>query len=118
MKAAGAGDADTIIITLDTTRGTEAVVRASRKSNSDAAIYARGSNLEQCKRLHELGATHTVSENLEASLELARLTLTHSGVDAQQTKDILDEFRRIYSNQMAESAENTSCRSRGRLDPR
>jgi hypothetical protein len=88
-----------------------------RKNNSDAAIYVRGSNLEQCRRLHELGATHTVSENLEASLELARLTLAHSGIDAQQTKDILDEFRRIYSDQMGESTE-TSCRSRERADPR
>lgn len=116
MKAAGADDADTIIITLNTTQGTKAVVAALRKSNSDAAIYARGSNLEQCRRLHELGATHTVSENLEASLELARLTLAHSGVDAQQTRAILDEFRRIYSDQMGESTE-TSCRSTERLDP-
>jgi len=117
MKAAGADDADTIIITLNTAQGTEEVVTALRKRNSDAAIYVRGSNLEQCRRLHELGATHTVSENLEASLELARLTLAHSGIDTQQTKDILDEFRRIYSDQMGESTE-TSCRSRERADPR
>ena len=117
MKAAGADDADTIIITLNTAQGTEEVVTALRKRNSDAAIYVRGSNLEQCRRLHELGATHTVSENLEASLELARLTLAHSGIDTQRSKDILDEFRRIYSDQMGDSTE-TSCRSRERADPR
>jgi len=117
MKAAGADDADTIIITLDNAGATEAVVAALRKSNQDAAIYVRGSNLEQCRRLHELGATHTVSENLEASLELARLTLSHCGVEARQSKDILDEFRRIYSDQMGESAENSNCRTRDRPDP-
>jgi voltage-gated potassium channel Kch len=103
VKAAGANGATAIIITLDDPKGIEEVVKALHGANTEIDIYARGHDLAQCKRLHEIGATHTVSENLEASLELARLAMARSGLDASNTESVLKNYRQAYREQMHES---------------
>jgi hypothetical protein len=43
-----------------------------------------------------LGATVAVSENLEASVELARAVLLHEGVAADEGEALLQAFRAEY----------------------
>ena len=59
-------------------------------------IMARGHDSEQCRRLRDLGATMAVSENLEASLELARAALTRDSGDVAAADAMLERFRRAY----------------------
>jgi len=49
-----------------------------------------------------LGASGAVSENVEASLELARMVLSNVGVDETIREDILEDFRQKYHAQIDE----------------
>lgn len=53
----------------------------------------RGHNAEQCRKLRKLGASLVVSENLEASLELAREALVRDDGDAVAADDLVLRFR-------------------------
>lgn len=103
LKAAGAGDATTIIVTLNDADGAERVVSSLRKTHPDKTIYVRGHNLDQCRELRRLGASGVVSENVEASLELARMALLSAGASERKRESILAEFRQKYRAQIDES---------------
>ena len=96
LKAVGAKDARILILTLNDPEASEQVVASLRKTHPDIEIYARGSSMVQCRKMHELGASKTVSENVEASLELSRLVLKNIGVDKAKRESIIDRFRRDY----------------------
>ena len=96
LKAVGAKDARIIIMTLNDPEASEQVIASLRKAHPDIEIYARGHSMVQCRKMHELGATKTVSENVEASLELSRLVLKNIGTDKAKRKSIIEKFRRDY----------------------
>jgi len=100
LKAAGAAHAQVIIVTLNDPEGTEEVVSALRESHPEKIIYARGHSLQQCQELRKIGASGAVSENLEASLELARLALSKIGVAESKRDKILNDFRIKYRSQI------------------
>ena len=100
LKAVGAATAKMIIITLNDTHATEELVITLRALYPNAQLYARGHNLQQCKELQQLGAFGVVSENLEASLELARMVLENCGEDAEAREKLLQEFRLAYYGNM------------------
>ena len=100
LEAAGAKSARIIIGTLNDADATEQVVSSLRKTHPDINIYVRGHSLDQCRELRRLGASGAVSENVEASLELARMALTSIGYREKQRKAILDDFRRTYRAQI------------------
>ncbi len=102
LKGAGAGDAQTIIVTLNDTDAAEQVVSSLRKNHPDKTIYVRGHNLNQCRELRKRGASGVVSENVEASLELARMALMTAGVNEKDRENILGEFRHTYRAQIDE----------------
>jgi monovalent cation:proton antiporter-2 (CPA2) family protein len=96
LKAAGARNAGMIIVTLNDPRAAEEVVASLRNIYPDTHIYARGRSLDQCRELRRLGASGVVSENIEASLELARMALTRMGVAEKEREAVLGDFRRRY----------------------
>ncbi len=100
LKAAGASDAQIIIVTLNDTDAAERIVSSLRKTHPDNMIFVRGHNLEQCRELRRLGASGVVSENLEASLELARMALVTTGTTEKKQETILEDFRRKYRAQI------------------
>ena len=102
LKAVGAATAKMIIITLNDVVATEELVRSLRVLYPEANIYARGHNLEQCRELQQLGVFGVVSENLEASLELARMVLEGCGENVESRDKILQEFRLAYNENMGE----------------
>jgi voltage-gated potassium channel Kch len=56
-------------------------------------VIVRGHNAEQCRTLQKLGASLVVSENLEASLELAREALLRDHSDADEAESLILRFR-------------------------
>jgi len=102
LKAAGASDAEMIIVTLNDPNATELVVSSLRTMHPDKRIYARGHNLFQSQELRRLGASGVVSENIEASLELARMALTDIGIKKKRCEAIIDKFRESYHAQIDE----------------
>ncbi|TNG00210.1 MAG: potassium transporter KefC, partial [Gammaproteobacteria bacterium] len=100
LKAVGASDAKAIIVTLNDINATEEVVASLRETYPQIKIYARGHNLEQCRKLRKLGAFGVVSENIEASLELARMVMTNVGLSEKKGEAILRDFRHTYYSQV------------------
>tara|TARA_B100000959_G_scaffold267111_1_gene310242 strand:- start:2008 stop:2508 length:501 start_codon:yes stop_codon:yes gene_type:complete len=100
LKAAGASNAQVIIVTLNDPNATEEVVSSLKKIYPEINIYARGHSLNQCRELRRLGASGVVSEHIEASLELARMLLLNIGVNEKKRKAIIEDFRRKYHAQI------------------
>jgi len=100
LEAAGARNARIIIVTLNDPDAVEQVVSSLRKTHPEVNIYVRGHSLDQCRELRRLGASGAVSENVEASLELARMALVSVGYEKKKWKAILDDFRRTYHAQI------------------
>jgi monovalent cation:proton antiporter-2 (CPA2) family protein len=100
LEAAGASNAQVIIVTLNDPDATEQVVKSLRKTHPEVYIYARGNSLNQCRELGKLGASGAVSENVEASLELARMALIKVNVDEKKRETILTDFRQTYHSQI------------------
>lgn len=96
LKAAGAGNARVIIVTLNDPNASEQLVTSLRKSHPEIIIFVRCHRMSQCLTLRRLGATGAVSESIEASLELARLALLSVGHTHDGQQAILDDFRRQY----------------------
>ncbi|HID28437.1 MAG TPA: potassium transporter KefC, partial [Desulfobacterales bacterium] len=100
LKAAGASSAKVIIVTLNNPDTTEKVVSTLRELYPKIDIFVRGHSLDECRELRRLGASGAVSENVEASLELARMALTNIRFDRKKRESILRGFRRRYHAQI------------------
>ena len=112
LRAAGIADATLVIVTLDDFEATEDAVAALRQLRPNVTILVRGHNAEQCRTLQKLGASLVVSENLEASLELAREALLRDRGDADEAENLILRFRdEHYSGVEDEEPAQTSDRS-------
>lgn len=100
LKTAGVCNAQAIIVTLNDPDATEEIVSSLRRTYPEKNIYARCQSLNQCRELRKLGASAAVSENIEASLELARMALLAAGVNKNKQEFILKDFRRTYYAQI------------------
>ncbi len=93
LRSVGVANADLVIITLDDFEATEEVVNAMNQVHPTVTTLVRGHNAEQCRKLRKLGASLVVSENLEASLELAREALIRDDGDAVTAEKLVLSFR-------------------------
>mgnify|MGYP001553124299 CR=1 FL=1 len=96
LRSIGIADARCVIVIIDDFEAGERIVATLREAHPHIEILARGHNATQCRRLRDLGATVAVSENLEASVELARAVLIHAGVAADEGEALLQAFRAEY----------------------
>jgi monovalent cation:proton antiporter-2 (CPA2) family protein len=101
FRNACADNAEVIIITLNEAEATEELLVSLRKMYPDVPIYARGHSLDDCLKLRRLGATAVVSENFEASMELARKALISTGYEDKTLHAILANFRQTYNAKIA-----------------
>lgn len=104
LRAVGVADASLVIVTLDDFEAAEDIVATVHNMHPDVTILARGHNANQCRMLRQLGAALAISENLEASLELAREALTFDGGDIGSTETLLRRFRREHYANIAKGA--------------
>lgn len=93
LRSIGVADADLVIVTLDDFEATEDVVNAMHQIHPEVAVLVRGHNAAQCRTLRKLGASLVVSENLEASLELAREAMIRDDGDALEAEHLILRFR-------------------------
>jgi voltage-gated potassium channel Kch len=104
LRTVGVADASLVIVTLDDFAAAEGIVAAVRSTYPNVTILARGRDAHQCQVLRQLGVALAVSENLEASLELAREVLIRDGADTDSAETLLRGFRRKYYANVAEGA--------------
>ena len=102
LRAAGTTGPRVIIVTLNDPSSTQKLILALKELYPGALIFARGHNLDQCRELRRLGASGVVSENVEASLVLARMTLEKMGVEENTREEMLLEFQQKYEAQIDE----------------
>ncbi|WP_031433937.1 monovalent cation:proton antiporter-2 (CPA2) family protein [Methylomarinum vadi] len=102
LKAAGADRASMLIVALDNREHAENLVTVIRQNYPNLPIHARGRSRSHCETLLSHGANTAVSETLEASLRLAELALTDSGVDQVKTSQLLNDYRHGYYQRLRE----------------
>jgi monovalent cation:proton antiporter-2 (CPA2) family protein len=96
LRSVGVADARLVIVTVNDFEAAEHIVAALHRAHPSVSILARGHDARQCQALRQLGARLAISENLEASLDLAREALAHALIDPKQTEALLGRFRKDY----------------------
>ncbi|MDU0114591.1 monovalent cation:proton antiporter-2 (CPA2) family protein [Psychrosphaera aquimarina] len=104
LNSAGIKHAAYMVVTVNEAETAKTLVETIHKQLPDLTIYARGHDRSTCHQLRELGATNAVSENIEASIELARLILTHYELDQdeltlEQLNIVLNDYKTNYYKQ-------------------
>jgi len=104
LRAAGVEEAQAVIVTINDPKAAEELVQFLRETYPSVNLYARGHSLEQCLNLRKVGASDVVSENMEASLELARMALADIGVEEAHREQMIGEYRQVYHTQIGREA--------------
>lgn len=114
FKAANVGKAAMVLVTLDDTESAKRIVAALRSQYPELPLYARGSDRSHCEELLKMGASATVSENLETSLQLGHLALTKWGIPDSDSTHLVEAFRQRYYHRFA--ADRQSAAGADELD--
>jgi len=96
LKRCGVGEAPALVVTMDNSEATEAVVELARSLRPDLTIVARARDARHAKRLYELGVTDAVPETVEASLQLSETVLVEIGVPMGLVIASIHERRDAY----------------------
>ncbi len=107
LRLAGVQQAIAVVVTINGSTDTKELVRFLRKEHPKVKLYARGHNLDQCVALRQVGASDVVSENIEASLELAKMVLIEAGVEPAESEAVIEEYRHSYHQQIGKGEYNT-----------
>lgn len=96
----GIGRAAAFVTTMDAPGSAEHVVGAVHDRWPHVPIYARARDADHARRLRARGAFGTVSETVEASLELCEELLTGIGFPEDAARSIVDERRDIFASRI------------------
>ena len=96
LRAAGAEQAKMIVVSLDDYQNVDRMVALTRQYYPDMPIHARAKDRQHCADLTSLGVTTAVSETLETSLRLTHEILLRSGLNEDDAKKAITEFRDDY----------------------
>ena len=86
----------TVIITINDFHAAEELVSLLKSKVPRAYILVRGHNASQCQNLLAMGADDVVSENLQASLELAKLAFQNSNIKEEDYSETIEDFKKEY----------------------
>jgi len=118
LRAAGAGEAKLMVVSLDRAEAVEELVGAVRAAFPELPVYARGHDRYACEKLLELRATGVVSETLESSLQLAKMALISAGLSPAEADARVDMVRRRdYGHLIERTAPPSASASRGSSSP-
>jgi monovalent cation:proton antiporter-2 (CPA2) family protein len=98
LHSAGVAHAKLMVVAIDNPEVVRHVVAEVHKLYPQLPIFARGHSRQRCETLIQVGASGVASENLEASMQLARFALTGAGVDDALVDQQLDAYRHEYYN--------------------
>jgi monovalent cation:proton antiporter-2 (CPA2) family protein len=96
LKSLGVDEIGLMVVTVDDVRVGEQVVSTVHRMFPGLDIIARGHDMESSIRLKSLGASFSVSENLEASLALARTALSRVRGEHADNEVAIEHYRRDY----------------------
>ena len=96
LQAAGADKAKMLVIALEEPDSVNRLVLQVRQFYADMPIHARAVDRLHCANLIAHGATTTVSDTLETSLRLTEEVLLGNGVERDDVKHVIAEFRKDY----------------------
>lgn len=100
LDSIGAGDASVVIVTVNDLKVSKLIVSNLRNSNPNLSIFVRGKDSAECIDLQKQGASAAVSDNIEASIELARMGLTVLNVTEKERENILANYAKKYYEQI------------------
>ncbi len=93
LEKVGAARASAIVITLDEERAAEHAIRDIRRHWPDIPVYARARDLEHAEDLNAAGATQTIPELVESSLQMGAMVLGGLGVPDDAVNTICARVR-------------------------
>lgn len=93
LERIGAARASAIVITLDEELAAEHAVRDIRRRWPDIPVYARARDLEHAADLEAAGATLTIPELAESSLQMGAFVLGGLGVPPEAVNTLVDRLR-------------------------
>ncbi|MBT4773341.1 MAG: potassium transporter [Rhodospirillaceae bacterium] len=93
LAKVGAERASAIVLTLDVEQDAEQAVRDIRKRWPDVQVYARARDLEHAAVLDAAGATRTIPELAESSLQMGAFVLSGLGLPQDAVNTLVDRLR-------------------------
>ncbi len=90
-----------VVVTMDSPRANEMVVRTTRMLRPDITLVARARDADHAHTLYELGVTDAVPETIEASLQLSEAVLVDIGVPMGLVIASIHEKRDAYRKILA-----------------
>lgn len=93
LKAAGADNALSIVVTIDQANTASRIVTALRAYYPDLPIYVRARDQQHRRSLEKLGASDVVSEAAESSLQLGGIVLNNLGISADEITSLIQSYR-------------------------
>ena len=101
MRRCAVETARAVVVTMDSPRANETVVRTSRMLRPDITLVARARDADHAHTLYQLGVTDAVPETIEASLQLSEAVLVDIGVPMgfviASIHEKRDEYRKILA---------------------
>lgn len=93
LAKVGADRASAIVLTLDVEQDAEHAVHDIRKRWPDVQVYARARDLEHAAALDAAGATRTIPELAESSLQMGAFVLSGLGLPQDAVNTLVDRLR-------------------------
>jgi glutathione-regulated potassium-efflux system protein KefB len=93
LRAAGAGEAETIIVAIDDRAAAVKIVELVKAEFPMAKVFARAFDRQHAIALVNAGADLQIRETFESALEMGRLTLEALGIDDAEAREIIADVR-------------------------
>ncbi|HET6245840.1 MAG: cation:proton antiporter [Bacteroidetes bacterium] len=96
LKRIGIEKATMLVIAISDAEATQKAIDISRKNNPDLQIIVRSEFISQIENLYDLGANMVISQDFEASLQIASYVLKFFGIAEPIAKIKSDQLRKRH----------------------
>ncbi|MBN8648264.1 MAG: cation:proton antiporter [Caulobacterales bacterium] len=108
LKACGIDRAKAMVITSQNETRVVAIVKSVREINPKIPIVARAKDLDNARRLYELGVNEAVPSTLESTLQLSEAVLVEAGVPMGNIIVSVHEKRADMRDALREASNSTT----------
>ncbi|MDQ3192264.1 MAG: cation:proton antiporter [Bacteroidota bacterium] len=106
LKRIGIQNATMLVIAISDAEATQKAIDISRKSNPNLQIIVRSEFISQIENLYDLGADMIISQDFEASLQIASYVLKFFGIAEPIVKIKSDQLRKRHYRFFTEEIES------------
>jgi len=114
LRLCGVETARALVLTMDSPKSANDVVRLARAERQDLTIVVRARDAAHAGELYRLGATDAVPETIEASLQLAEVVLVDAGIAMGPAIASIHEVRASMRDVIQASVPDVVVRTRPR----